>query len=284
MLKFIKRKLTKKKLKNTFKEYGYEIKDFVIDTIGDIQYAQWLHPFEKPKELTYDHVLFYKKLCKEGDLIVDIGAHSGDTTVPMALCVGKDGLVLGIEPNKYVYKILEKNASLNKDKTNIISLCFAATSEDGNFTFNYSDASFCNGGFLSQIEDNAHKHNYALEVEGRNLQNYLLKYHLERLDKCSLIKIDAEGYDKEILKTIPEILTNYRPALMVECYKKLNQKERDELFDVLDDFNYDLFYLEDFEAKNELTKIHRNNMNDEKHFEILGLHRSKIGEYDYNFK
>lgn len=284
MLKFIKRKLEKKKVKNTFKEYGYEVKDFTIDHIGEVQYAQWLHPFEKPKELTYDHVLFYKKLCKEGDLIVDIGAHSGDTTVPMALAVGKEGLVLGIEPNKYVYKILEKNASLNKDKTNIISLCFAATAEDGEFSFNYSDASFCNGGFLSQIENSAHKHNYELEVVGKNLQNYLQENHLDRLKNCSLVKIDAEGYDKEILKTIPEILNNYKPALMVECYKKLNQKERDELFDVLEGFNYDLFYLEDFEAKNELRKILKENMNDEKHFEILGLHRSRLDEYDYSFK
>ncbi|PHR48786.1 MAG: hypothetical protein COA32_04760 [Fluviicola sp.] len=284
MLNFIKRKLEKQKQKNTFQEYGFEIRDFKIDHIGDIQYAQWQHPFEKPKEFTYDHVLFYKKLCKEGDLIVDIGAHTGDTTVPMALAVGKDGLVLGIEPNKYVYTVLEKNAELNKEKTNIIAECFAATSEDGEFTFNYSDASFCNGGFLSQIENSAHKHNYELEVKGKNLQNYLKKNHSDRLENCSLIKIDAEGYDKEILKTIPEILNNFHPALMVECYKKLIQSERDELFDVLDDYGYDLFHLDDFEAKSELKQIHKSNMNDEKHFEILGLHRSKLDEYNFDFK
>lgn len=283
MLNYLKRKLEKKKLKSTFKEYGYEISTFQIDPIGEVQYAQWQHPFEKPKVLTYDHVLFYKKLCKEGDLIVDIGAHSGDTTVPMALAVGPNGLVLGIEPNKYVYKILAKNAALNTDKTKIIPLCFAATAEDGNFTFNYSDASFCNGGFLSQIENAAHKHNYELEVVGKNLQNYLLENHSDFLPKCTLVKIDAEGYDKEILRTIPKILNEYQPALMVECYKKLNQKERDELFDVLDGFNYDLFYLEDFEVKNELRKIEKSNMRDEKHFEILGLHRERLKEYNFQY-
>lgn len=281
MINFIKRKLEKQKQKSTFKEYGYEIKDYEIDHIGKIQYAQWLHPFEKAKDFTYDHVFFYKKLCQKGDMIVDIGAHTGDTTVPMSLAVGKEGLVLGIEPNKYVYKILEKNSELNKEKSNITPLCFAATEEDGEFTFNYSDASFCNGGFLSQIENSAHKHNYELKVEGKNLQNYLNENHQNRLDKCSLIKIDAEGYDKEILKTIPEILNEQKPALMVECYKKLIQSERDELFEVLNDYGYDLFFLEDFEAKSELKQIHKNNMNDEKHFEILGLHRSKLETYNF---
>ncbi|MEX2483350.1 MAG: FkbM family methyltransferase [Brumimicrobium sp.] len=284
MINYIKRKLSKKNVKNTFKEYGYEIKKFDIEHIGKVDYAQWLHPFEKPKVLTFDNVQFYKNLCDEGDMIVDIGAHSGDTTVPMALAVGKDGLVLGIEPNKYVFKILAKNAELNKDKTNIIASCFAATEKDGFFSFNYSDASFCNGGFLSQIENSQHKHNYELEVEGKNLQDYLDNNHKENLNKLTLVKIDAEGYDKEILKTIPDILEKYKPALMVECYKKLNNQERDELFDVLDGYKYDLFYLEDFENKVELRQIHKSNMNDEKHFEILGLHRSKKEQYTFKYK
>jgi FkbM family methyltransferase len=41
-------------------------------------------------------------------MIIDIGTYTGDTTVPMALAVGKGGIVLGLEPNQYVYKILEK--------------------------------------------------------------------------------------------------------------------------------------------------------------------------------
>lgn len=275
MLNFIKRKLEKKKLKQTFKEYGYEVNTFQIEPFGEVSYAQWQHPFEKPKALTASNVQFYEKISKKGGLIVDIGAHTGDTTVPMALAVGKEGLVLGIEPNKYVYKILEKNASLNPEHTHIIPLCFAATAEEGNFTFNYSDASFCNGGFLSEIESTGHRHAYTLEVTGKNLQDYLYSAHKERLDQLSLIKVDAEGYDKEILKTIPEILDQYKPALMVECYRHLNQNERHELFDILASHGYQLFHLENFELFDELQPIHRENMMDHKHFEILALHESK---------
>ena len=275
MIAYLKRKIKKIQLKKTFKEYGFKINKFHIDNVGEVEYAQWLHPFEKPKIITASNIDFYEKLSKKGGLIVDIGAHTGDTTVPMALAVGKEGLVLGFEPNRYVFKILEKNASLNTEKSNIKPLCFAATESDGQFLFNYSDASFCNGGYLSQIQDSKHKHNFKLKVYGINLQNYLLEEHKDRLECLELIKIDAEGYDKEILKTIPKILNDFKPHLMIECYKKLNTEERYELFDVVDKHGYQLYFLENFENFESLKKIEKSNMMDQDHFEILAIHQSK---------
>jgi FkbM family methyltransferase len=275
MINFFKKLIDKRNLKRTFKEYGFEVEKFSLEEIGTVEYAQWLHPFESKKEIKTSNIRFYQKLAKPGAMIIDIGAHTGDTTVPMALAVGKDGLVLALEPNKYVFKILKKNAELNSDKTRIVPVCFAATSADGDFTFNYSDASFCNGGFLSQIENQHHGHNYTLNVTGKNLQAYLLSNHKEDLKKLDLLKVDAEGYDKEILKTIPQILTDYKPNLMIECYKRLNETERFELFDLVHGFGYHLFLLENFEEFNELREIHRENMNDQKHFEILAIHESK---------
>jgi len=271
MINFIKKKIEKLKLKRTFKEYGYEIKTFSIKDIGHIEYAQWLHPFEGPKEVTDSNINFYRKLASPGAMIIDIGAHTGDTTVPMALAVGKNGLVLALEPNKYVYKILEKNATLNRAHTNIVPVCFAATSEDGDFVFNYSDASFNNGGFLSEIHTKNHNHNYTLKVTGKNLQNYLLKNYSKELERLELIKVDAEGYDKEILKTIPEILNRYKPNLMVECYKRLDQAERFELFDIIHGHGYTLYYLENFEESGKKIPVERANMMDRKHFEMMAI-------------
>ncbi|MFO8236615.1 MAG: FkbM family methyltransferase [Bacteroidales bacterium] len=284
MMNYIKRKIEKKQLKRTFKEYGFEIKKFQIDGIGEVEYAQWLHPFEKPKEISKSNILFYEKITQEGGMVIDIGAHTGDTTVPMALAIGENGIVLGLEPNKYVFKILEKNAELNETLTNIIPLCFAATSKEGTFTFNYSDASFCNGGFLSQIKNKNHKHKYTLEVIGKNLQKFLLNNYKRELEKLSLIKIDAEGYDKEILKTIPVILEEYKPALMIECYKRLNEEERHELYDIVYKHGYHLFYLENFKLFDELHEIHRHNMKDKKHFEILAIHKTKKQMYNIEYK
>jgi FkbM family methyltransferase len=276
MIDFIKKKIEKLKQKRTFHEYGYEIKRFDVEGIGAVEYAQWLHPFEQSKSITSSNINFYKKLARPGAMIVDIGAHTGDTTVPMALAVGKEGLVLALEPNKYVYKILQKNASLNKAHTNIVPVCFAATKEDGDFVFNYSDASFNNGGFLSEIHVKNHHHNYTLNVTGKNVERYLLNNFSNQLQRLDLIKVDAEGYDKEILKTIPNILDRYKPNLMVECYKRLDENERHELFDIINAHGYNLYYLENFEETGNKVLVEKKNMTDHKHFEMLAIHKTKL--------
>jgi FkbM family methyltransferase len=275
MFKYIQQKIRKWQNKRRFNEYGYKIRQFDIQGFGAIEYAQWLHPFESPKQIQLSNIQFYQKLVPTGGLILDIGAHTGDTTVPMALATGRSGTVLAFEPNPYVFKILQQNAKLNPDQTNILPYCLAATPEDGNYTFHYSDASFCNGGFLSQINKKNHGHAYSLEINGKNLQRFLYEKHADLLPYLSLIKIDAEGFDKEILKTIPEIIQKYHPYLMIECYKNLNESERFELFDIVTAYGYTLFLLDDFEVFDHLPQIQRSDMMTRKHFEILAVHASQ---------
>lgn len=96
---------------------------------------------------------FFRQYSKSSGLAIDIGAHTGDTTVPMALAIGPKGTVLAFEPNPHVFRVLQKNSELNRSKTNIVPLCFAATDHDGEFEFNYSDASYCNGGFFQSTKN-----------------------------------------------------------------------------------------------------------------------------------
>ncbi len=277
MLSYWKRKREKRRLKRTFKEYGYEVKQFQVEGLGEVEYAQWLHPFEGPKEVTDSQIRFYRSYASEGSMIIDIGAHTGDTTVPMGLSVGKQGIVLGLEPNQYVYKILEKNASLNPDTTNIIPLPYAATSEDGEFVFNYSDASFCNGGYLSQIKNQRHRHFYELKVQGKDFDKYLREHYAEWLPKLELLKVDAEGYDKEILENMAGIISEYRPNIMAECYKKLSMEERQALYDSIAKHDYtvymnDTHYLtEGFVDSAKRVKLTRDTMDVKKHFEIIAV-------------
>jgi FkbM family methyltransferase len=197
---------------------------------------------------------------QEGDLAIDIGAHTGDTTVPMAVATGPTGCVLAIEPNPYVYKILAQNARLNSAKTHIIPLNFAVTEQDGTFEFNYSDASFCNGGFLSTIERQDHNHSYTLPVTGRNLAVVLNNEYKDLLPKLTLVKVDAEGYDKEIIKSIRDILTRWKPFLITECYKRLTPAERYDLFETVTGLGYTLYHIGDLQGHDRVAITSKEDM------------------------
>lgn len=226
--------------KIVFSEHGYTLKNFNVEGCN-IEYAQWLHPLEGEKIISNSEVNFFKKFIKKGDIAVDIGAHTGDTSLPMALAAGIKGAILAIEPNKYVFKILAKNSELNKGIVNIIPLECAVSTSNMQLTFHYSDASFCNGGNLSSIQDKKHSHPYTLIVEGKRLIDILNQKQLKPND-IKFIKMDCEGYDKEILKSINEVLI-YKPTLLIECFRLLNKQERGELFDIVNNIGYKIYRI-----------------------------------------
>jgi FkbM family methyltransferase len=285
MLKFLFKSFRKKKLKKEFHEYGYYIDTFQVGQFGAVQVAQWKHPFYQPFKLDAGLVSFYNQFIKPGDFAIDIGAHAGDTTIPMALAAGNNGAILALEPNRYVYQILEENARLNTDKTNILPLCIAATAEDGVFTFNYSDASFCNGGFLSKREVTDRHHKYTLEIKGRNLDHLLRTEYATYLPKLTFIKIDAEGYDKEIIKNLSGIIHEFHPFILSECNHYLVKSEREELFDVMSIGDNTLYQIgldqtrpSDFRSVQK-HPLKKSDMMKHDHFDILAVPAGRtVGE------
>ena len=231
MLDVLARRIQRHRDRRTFREYGHVVKRFDLSREGPVEYAQWLHPFEKPKTIAQADVDGWRHFLKNGDLAVDIGAHTGDTTVPMALACGPDGLVVGVEPNPHVFRVLEANAGLNTGRAHILPLNVAATEEDGEFEFHYWDASFGNGGFLSRLHNQRHGHRYPLRVTGRNLERELGTRLADRLAMLKLIKTDAEGYDATVLRSLRGVIDAARPVIVCEVHKKLDDGERQTLHD-----------------------------------------------------
>jgi FkbM family methyltransferase len=271
MINYLKNKFRKYKAKRVFNEYEYKIIEFELPSFGKVKYAQWLNPLERPKVISESKVDFFKKFIKPGNLAIDIGAHTGDTPIPMALAAGPSGKVLALEPNPYIYKILQVNCELNKGKTNIIPLDYAATVEDGEFFYNSSEASFNNGGISDQQTNRHGKFSLATKVKGINLENYLTKNHAADLNKLALIKIDTEGYDGEVLKSIDNIISKYKPAVIFECFGKLTKEERELLFESVARHGYTLYYFNDFASNTEEKRISKDDMMNWKHFDIYAI-------------
>lgn len=226
------------------KTYPCEVVTFELSKEGQIQYAQWLHPAETRKVIRQEAVDELRRFLAPGDVALDIGAHTGDTTLPIALAVGRQGCVLALEPNPYVFPVLKKNSELNPAKANIVPLMIAATPDPGEFFFEYSDAGFCNGGLHDGISKWRHGHAFKLRVRGENLQSYIAEHFPALASRIRYVKIDAEGYDYQILKSLKDLVSAHKPFIKVEVFKKLNLAQRERLHDVLVELGYDLFLAE----------------------------------------
>jgi len=263
-------RLFHRRQKLSFTEFGHELRTFDLAVDGRIEFAQWLHPFDRPTAISQASVDALRQFVHPGDFVIDVGAHTGDTTVPMALAAGPAGCTLALEPNPYVFQVLAANAALNRDKTRIVPQCFAATERDGKFVFHYSDASFCNGGFKSQQRWWFYRRRHPLAVDGRNLARVLENEYADWLPKLSYLKVDAEGYDRAILASLLPILERRRPVIRTEVFRKLTAPERYALYDLLADAGYRLHrHLDGADLQGVL--ITRRDMLRHKHFDILAV-------------
>jgi FkbM family methyltransferase len=231
------------------REYSTEVSEIALAR-GPIRFARWLHPGERHKTVTEDSIGALHAFLQEGDVAIDIGAHTGDSTLPMALAAGPAGTVFALEPNPYVFKVLELNARLNPSATHIVPLMFAAMPEDGEFEFEYSDEGYCNGGFHS-VSAWKHGHFSKLRVQGRNLVKYLRETAPGAIAKVRFIKIDTEGFDRAVARTLVEVLETARPFLKTEIYKHMPAPERAGYFDDLRALRYRLFKCGETEYRGE---------------------------------
>jgi FkbM family methyltransferase len=194
-----------------------------------------------------------RAFLEPGDVAIDIGAHTGDSSLPIALAVGTRGAVFALEPNLYAYKVLLANSALNRTKTNIFPLNIAATPEDGSFEFEYSDPGFCNGGLHVGIDSWKHAHFFKLEVTGRNVPNFLSANFPEEARRVRYIKIDTEGFDRAVASSMRNVLVEQRPYLKTEMYKHTPESERRGYYRDLRELGYTLYKVEseeeDYRAK-----------------------------------
>jgi len=237
---------------------------------GSIRFARWLHPGERHKTVTEESIGALHGFLQSGDVAIDIGAHTGDSTLPMALAVGPAGTVFALEPNPYVFKVLERNAALNPSLTHIVPLPFAAMPDDGEYEFEYSDEGYCNGGFHQSVSAWTHGHFSKLRVQGRNLLQYLRVHAPEALAKVRFVKIDTEGFDRAVARTLTDLLRESRPYLKTEIYKHMPAAERAGYFDDLRTLRYRLFKCEDAGYRGEPLE-HADDLSRWRHFDVFAI-------------
>jgi FkbM family methyltransferase len=218
------------------RRYGHDVVEYDLPREGKVKVARWLHPrfHQEPMEQAIVDAL--RGFLRPGDVVVDIGAHTGD--LHYALAVGPEGAVIAFEPNRYVFPVLEANAALNAPALRLLPHMRAIAPQDGTMTFEYGDEGYCNGGRHEEIGRWTHGSAFELEVQAVRLEPYLRANHPELVDRIRLVKIDAEGYDVFVLESIQELVRRLRPFLRIEVNKHTRLESRVRLLRLLAGLGY----------------------------------------------
>jgi len=137
--------------------------------------------------------------------------------------------VISIEPDQDTFRCLRQGIKLNKFR-NVLPLNFAAWDEECFLELHGSRL----GKGLSLVKRKSY-HNRQV-VPAFPLDKVISELGLSRI---SYIKIDAEGSEYEILQGARELLSRYKPKIIVEI-----TMNRDEIFKFLENMNYTVKQIE----------------------------------------
>ena len=198
-------KVTLRKVMEDFRERSFRpyikkknVEGVIFDFyVGDRSGRDWydLHctdPVWAELRFIRDHLL------REGDVVLECGAHHGCTTAVLSHWVGDKGKVVAFEPVPKNCDIIRRQIELN-NLTNIVLESKAVGAAIGKTTITGSS----NSSIVSSSKP-------GIQVELTCLDQYA---HLNP----SLLKIDVEGFEVEVLRGASKVLSK-RPKLAIEIH------------------------------------------------------------------
>lgn len=171
--------------------------------------------------------------------IIDCGANIGYFSAVLAQACSLNH-ILAVEGNDATAELCQENFDiLGINNVTLVKAVLAASSNENYF-----------------IPDKPGREPWQQAIKADRLSN---KFHTTTLDelvkqyklKPSLIKIDCEGFETFVIKGSTSLLGCIRSAFMIECNDQAlmsSGTSRSELFKLMRNFNYKLFYLDSFDS------------------------------------
>jgi FkbM family methyltransferase len=159
-------------------------------------------------------VAILREHIKPGNVVLDIGANEGVMSAYAASLVGRDGCVVAVEPQSRLLDVLEINLALNS--TGSYHVVHGAVSDhDGSVAVSLSGEG--NTGASSIVL----KYRWSRKTE--SVPTYTIESiaRSRNLTSIDFVKIDVEGYEPEVLKSllasrqrIGKVLVDYHTAIL----------------------------------------------------------------------
>jgi len=178
------------------------------------------------------------QIAKEGDTVIDIGAHIGIVTLWLSSLAGKSGKVLAFEPNPELIKLLKETMEYNLISNvtiHPIALGAMRSSLELRVPKFYTGAA-------SLIRNRE-----LIDCDVFNVPVYTLSEIVtqENIKSIRLIKMDVEGYEADVLRGGREVLENIKPeAIIFEANDVYTGLVRDlPTFKLLSEYGYEFFSI-----------------------------------------
>jgi FkbM family methyltransferase len=195
-----------------------------------------------------DHILA-RFIPKEGDTVIDIGAHIGRYTISSKM-VGKTGKVVAIEADLDTFQILKRNVALN-NLTNVLPLNIAVFSTKTRIKLYEQSAS---AKYNSIMLTRAAKTKNYVELNADALDSIL---KLNGVNQVNWIKIDVEGAEFEVLKGSTKTLSSENISLLIEIHNNDDPSHYDNIVDFLKHDKYEITFEQRYEGSGESHVIFR---------------------------
>lgn len=209
-------------------------------------------------------------LSNKPSVVLDIGANCGHFALKLAVYCKKSNIsnvrIHAFEPNLEVYNALSNNSKLNslsEDQLVLHSCGLGSKNEQRFFDFNVDNL----GGGRVLPENCKGK----LQVTIRKLDDVVAEIKPERI---AFIKIDAEGFEPEILFGSEKTLMKFKPPVFFEVtpvWYKENGHDAEDIFKMFHNMGYRLYV----ESKKDLLSFHPQQYTSTFQYNLLGLYEPK---------
>jgi len=169
-------------------------------------------------------------LCKEADVIMDIGANTGIYALT-AKSLRPGAKVFAFEPLKRVMQKLRTNNDLNG--FNISCINKALSNNTGTAIIYEQDTELINAATLNAETGMAARLEKKTEIETTTLDDFLEEWKIENID---LVKIDVETHEPQVIEGYLKNLSIHKPSFLIEILT-------DEVGEKLDKYFTPLGYL-----------------------------------------
>ena len=150
----------------------------------------------------------YSSVLQRGDHCIDIGAHVGRHTIPMACSVGDHGTVTSFEPNPDIASILRNRISnLSLDNVEILEYALSDVNTETAFVVAVDLPE--ESGLRKRSVYNAPTETKEIRVEVKRLDDM-------GLNEPRFLKIDTEGAEYAVLLGAHELLRSHKPVIAFE--------------------------------------------------------------------